>query len=262
MTTLWPVSPVAIGMALLNALSGLLSVAWPAAVHAETATVAVASNFMPAFQKLAQAFEAETGHTLRASAGSTGKFYTQIRSGAPFDVLLAADADTPRKLEVEGWSAPGQRFTYARGKLVLWSPRPGLVDDRGEVLLRAGSWRLAMANPKVAPYGAAGMAVLVRLGVQHQLAGRIVQGESIAQAFQFVSTGNADLGFVALSQVMVPGQVTPGAWWVVPDSLYAPLKQDAVLLKRGQGNVAAQALMGYLRGDAARALMRGHGYEF
>lgn len=230
--------------------------------HADTATVAVASSFAPTFQQLASVFEADTGHALKVSSGSTGKFYAQIRAGAPFDVLLAADDETPRKLEAEGLSVKGQRFTYARGKLVLWSPRPDLVDDQGQVLNKGGFARLAMANPKVAPYGAAALEVLTRLGVLGPLSGRIVQGESVAQAFQFVASGNADLGFVALSQLKGADRALLGSWWVVPPDLYTPLVQDAVLLKQGQANVAARALMGFLKGDKARALMRAHGHEF
>lgn len=249
-------------MLLVGVLSAMLLGALPSQACAAAVTVAVASNFAPTLQLMAPMFEGDTGHVLRVISGATGKFHTQIRAGAPFDVLLAADEDTPRKLEAEGWAVPGQRFTYARGKLVLWSSRPGVVDDRGEVLRQVGFARLAMANPRVSPYGAAAQEALIRLGVRDKVAGRIVQGESIAQAFQFVSTGNADLGFVALSQVIAPDQPASGSWWVVPTSLYRPLQQDAVLLKRGQGNAAARALMDYLRGDKARTLIRAHGYEF
>ncbi len=251
--------------ALACARSWVIGALWVCGVmqaHAGTATVAVASSFAPTFQQLAPVFEADTGHALRVIAGSPGKFYAQIRVGAPFHVLLAADVETPRKLEGEGLTVLGQRFTYARGKLVLWSTRPDLVDDKGEVLRKGVFNRLAMANPKVAPYGAAALQVLTRLGVQGPLSGRIVQGESVGQAFQFVASGNADLGFVALSQLLSADRSSKGSWGVVPPALYTPLVQDAVLLKQGQSNEAALALMGFLKGDKARALMRVHGHEF
>jgi molybdate transport system substrate-binding protein len=224
--------------------------------------VAVATNFAAPLQKIAHGFEAETGHVVQTSAGATGKFHAQIRAGAPFDVLLAADEETPRKLEDEGLAVKGQRFTYARGRLVLWSARAGVVDDQGEVLRKPASGRLAVANPKLAPYGAAAIETLTRLGLKDQFANRLVQGENIAQAFQFVSTGNAELGFVALSQVMSPDRPASGSWWVVPSSLHAPLRQDAVLLQRGESNPAARAFLSHLKGDKARALMRTYGYEF
>ena len=222
--------------------------------------VAVAANFTAPMQKIAAAFEKETGHKLALSFGSTGKFYAQIRNGAPFEVLFAADQETPARLEQEGQGVAGTRFTYATGKLVLWSKQPGLIDDKGEVL-RTGSFeRLALADPKLAPYGAAAMQTLNQLGLADALAGKLVQGESIGQAYQFVATRNAPLGFVALSQVYAEGRLTEGSAWVVPEGLYTPIRQDALILAKGRDNAAAADLMRYLQGEAAQAVIRSYGY--
>jgi molybdate transport system substrate-binding protein len=229
--------------------------------QAEEVQVAVAANFAGPFTKIAADFAAETGHKAISITGSTGKFYTQIKEGAPFEVLLAADDETPKKLEDEGLAVKGQRFTYAKGKLVLWSAQPGLVDNQGEVLRKGTFARLALANPKVAPYGAAGIETLKAMGVYEAIAPKIVQGDNIAQAQQFVATGNVELGFVALSQVAPPDRPAVGSWWVVPAKLYTPILQDAALLKKGEQNAAAVALMKYLRGDKARAVIKSYGYE-
>lgn len=222
--------------------------------------VAVAANFTAPMQKIAAAFEKETGHKLALSFGSTGKFYAQIRNGAPFEVLFAADQETPARLEQEGQGVAGTRFTYATGKLVLWSKQPGLIDDKGEVL-RTGSFeRLALADPKLAPYGAAAMQTLNQLGLADALAGKLVQGESIGQAYQFVATRNAPLGFVALSQVYAEGRLTEGSAWMVPEALYTPIRQDALILAKGRDNAAAADLMRYLQGEAAQAVIRSYGY--
>jgi len=196
-----------------------------------------------------------------AAYGATGSLYAQIRNGAPHHVLLSADDTTPKKLEDEGFGVPGSRFTYATGRLALWSRQPGLVDGQGEVLRSGKFRRLAIANPKLAPYGAAALETLTRLGLLEQVRPKLVQGDNIAQAHQFVDTGNAELGFVALSQVLTQGQLTAGSVWVVPASMHAPLRQDAVLLTRGQDQPAARALLRYLKGDRALAIMRSYGYE-
>lgn len=222
--------------------------------------VAVAANFTAPMRRIAQAFERDTGHKASLSFGSTGRFYAQVKAGAPFQVLLAADAATPQKLEREGLGVPGSRFTYATGRLVLWSATPGLVDGAGQVLRNPGSGRIAIADPRLAPYGAAAMETMDNLGLLTALRPRLVQGENIAQAWQFVSTGNAPLGFVALSQVMVDGRIDGGSAWIVPERLHAPIRQDAVLLATGKDNAAAAALLAYLRGDTARAIIRAHGY--
>lgn len=231
-------------------------------VHAAEVQVAVAANFSAPMQKIAQAFEQDTGHQARLAFGSTGKFYAQIRNGAPFQLLLAADDTTPARLVAEGLGLADSRFSYATGRLVLWSKQPGLVDAQGAVLKNAGSFeRIALADPKLAPYGAAAVQALGKLGLLEALAPKFVQGESIAQTYQFIATENAALGFVALSQVQVDGRVAQGSAWLVPAHLHEPIRQDALLLKAGLGNPAAVALLQYLRGDKARAIIRTYGYE-
>ena len=232
-----------------------------AAACAGEVSVAVASNFTAPMRKLAAAFEQASGHKATLAFGSTGRFYAQVKNGAPFQVLLAADEETPARLEKEGLAVPGSRFTYATGRLVLWSASPGVVDGRGEVLKKPGAGKLAIADPRLAPYGAAAVETMQRLGVAQALQPRIVQGENISQAYQFVLTGNARMGFVALSQVMVDGRIAAGSAWQVPANLHAPIRQDAVLLNAGKDNPAATALMAFLRSDAARATIRAHGYE-
>ena len=230
--------------------------------HAAQVNVAVAANFTAPMQKIAVAFEQESGHRLVLSFGSTGRFYAQISNGAPFNVLLSADDETPARLEKEGLSVAGTRFTYAIGRLVLWSNQPGLVDPAGAVLRKGSFDKIAIADPRLAPYGAAAMETLAKLGLQTTLAPRFVQGESITQAFQYVATANAALGFVALSQVMAEGKIRDGSAWVVPASMHAALRQDAVLLANAKGNPAAVALMAYLQSDRARAIIRSYGYAF
>ncbi|MCU7370561.1 molybdate ABC transporter substrate-binding protein [Paucibacter sp. O1-1] len=231
-------------------------------VHAAEVQVAVAANFSAAMQKIAQAFEQDSGNQVRLAFGSTGKFYAQIRNGAPFQLLLAADDTTPERLVAEGLGLAESRFSYATGRLVLWSRQPGLVDAQGAVLRKAGAFeRIALADPKVAPYGAAAIQALGKLGLQEALTPKFVQGESIAQTYQFIATENAALGFVALSQVQVDGRIAQGSAWIVPAHLHEPIRQDALLLKAGLGNPAAAALLQYLRGDKARAIIRAQGYE-
>jgi molybdate transport system substrate-binding protein len=230
-------------------------------LRAADVQVAVAANFTTPMQKIAADFEKDTGHKAQLAFGSTGKFYAQIRNGAPFEVFLAADDKTPAKLEQEGLAMNGSRFTYAIGQLALWSAKPGYVDDKGAVLKQGTFDHLAIANPKLAPYGAAAVETLTRLGLFPSLESKFVQGENIAQTFQFVSTGNAELGFVALSQVFVDGTLKSGSAWIVPDSLHSPIRQDAVVLARGKDNPAALALMKYLKTDKARAIIKAYGYN-
>lgn len=228
--------------------------------QADEVQVAVAANFAAPFQQIAAGFAAATGHQAVVSTGSTGKFHAQIRNGAPFAVLVAADDETPAKLIDEGLAVKGTSFTYAVGKLVLWSAKPGFVDAQGEVLKGGKFAHLAMANPKLAPYGAAGLEVMKKLGVNESLADKVVQAENIAQAFQFVATGNAELGFVAWSQVAIPGKVPTGSWWLVPAQLHTPIRQNAVLLTNGANQAAAQALIKYLQSDAAKSVIQAWGY--
>ncbi len=232
-----------------------------ASASADEVRVAVAANFAAPMQKIAADFEKDTGHQAVLSFGATGQFYAQIRNGAPFDVLLAADEETPMRLEKDGAAMAGSRFTYAIGKLVLWSPSPGLVDARGAVLEKAGFGHLAIANPRLAPYGAAAMETLTKMNLADKLQSKIVEGENIGQTFQFVATKNAALGFVALSQVTKDGKLESGSAWVVPGKLYTPIRQDAAILSRGRNNPAALALAKYLRGAKAGAIIRSYGYD-
>jgi len=229
--------------------------------HAAEVRVAVAANFSAAMQKIALAFEAETSHKAVLAFGASGALYAQIKNGAPFHVFLSADHQAPTRLQSEGLAVARSQFTYAVGRLVLWSRQPGLVDAQGEVL-RTGTFdKIAVANPKIAPYGAAAMEAMARQGVLEQLRPRFVQGDSIAQTYQFVATGNAQLGFVALSQVMNDGRMGPGSAWIVPATLHTPLQQDAVLLMAGQDNPAAHALLQFLQGAKAASILRTFGYE-
>ena len=236
-----------------------------ATAKAEEVTVAVAANFAAPMQKIAQAFEQDTGHKALLAFGATGKFYAQIKNGAPFAVLLSADDETPARLEKEGVAIAGTRFTYAIGRLALWSKNPLLVDDKGQVLLSNATdknsfKKIAIADPKLAPYGAAAIEALGRIGALAKVRPKLVQGDSIGQAFQFVMTENAELGFVALSQILIGGRITQGSVWVVSQNLYTPLRQDAVLLPLGENNAAALALMKYMRTDRAQAIIRAYGY--
>jgi molybdate transport system substrate-binding protein len=233
-------------------------------VQAGTVLVAVAANFQAPMARVAQAFERATGHELRLSAGPTMRFYSQIAlGGAPYEVLVAADQSTPSRLIAEGHAVAGTAFTYAIGQLVLWSPQSDLVDAHGAVLGQPQRWRrLAVANPKLAPYGQAAQQVLRARGLWEPLAPRLITGESISQAYQFVVSGNADLGFVALSQLQSPGEALRGSMWPVPASLHAELRQDAVLLTRGRDSEAARALLAFLKTSAARELMQAYGYRF
>ena len=205
-------------------------------------------------------FEQSSGHKVRIALGATGTFYAQIKHGAPFDVLLAADQETPARIEAEGLAVPSSRYTYAVGRLVLWSVQPGLVDERGEVLRQGNFRQLALANPRLSPYGRAAIQTLTALGLWPALQARVVQGDNIAQTHQFVMTGNATLGFVAWSQVNLDGKVSQGSVWRVPENLHAPIRQDAVLLRKGQDNQAARELMDYLRSERAQTVIRSFGY--
>ena len=228
--------------------------------RADDVSVAVAANFTAPMQKIAPEFEKETGHKVIASYGATGKFYAQIKNGAPFEVLLTADEETAAKLVKENSAVAGTQFTYAIGKLVLWSAKPAVVDSAGEVLKKGAFDHIALANPKLAPYGAAAVETMKALGVYDNLQSKFVTGENIAQTHQFVTTGNALLGFIALSQVLKDGKIE-GSVWLVPANLYPTIRQDAVLLEKGKGKPAAEALMKYLKGDKARAVIKSFGYE-
>ena len=223
--------------------------------------VAVAANFTAPMQKIAAEFTRDTGHKAQLAFGATGKFYAQITNGAPFEVFLSADDETPARLEQEGHAVVGSRYTYAIGRLVLWSAQAGKVDGQGEILKGGAIRRLALANPKTAPYGAAAVETMQKLGVLAQLQPIFVQAENIAQTYQFVGTGNAELGFVALSQVWQDGKLSSGSGWIVPANLHQPIRQDAQLLAKGSGKPAAAALLDYLRGDKARRIIKAYGYD-
>lgn len=228
---------------------------------ADEVQVAVAANFTAPIQAIARDFQKDTGHTLIAAYGATGQFYAQIKNGAPFEVFLAADDSTPARLEAENAIVPGSRFTYAIGTLALWSAKPGYVDSRGQVLQKNQYQHLSIANPKTAPYGQAALQVLDKLKLTEATRPKLVEGQNITQAFQFVSTGNAELGFVALSQIYKDGKVESGSAWIVPASLHAPIRQDAVILAKGKDNPAAKALVEYLKGPKAAAVIKAYGYE-
>lgn len=243
------------------ALIALVSLLATAFADAGEVQVAVAANFTAPAKSIAAKFEKDTGHKAALSFGSTGKFYAQIRNGAPFDVLLSADDTTPTRLAGEGAADEASRFTYATGRLVLWSARPGHVDSRGDVLRQGGFSRLSIPNPRLAPYGTAAVEALNRLGIYSSVAPKLVTGENIAQAYQFVASGNAELGFVALSQVTKDGQLESGSVWLVPADLHPPIRQEAVILAKGKDNPAAEAWMRYLKGGKARAVIKSFGYD-
>lgn len=242
-------------------LAALALLAASLAAGAAELRVAVAANFTAPIRQIAADFERDTGHKVIAAFGPTGGLYTQIKNGAPFEVLLAADEARPARLEAEGEAVRGSRFTYAVGRLALWSPKAGYVDDRGEVLKTQAFAHLAIANPKTAPYGLAATQVLARLGLADALAAKIVEGASIGQAYQFVASGNAELGFVALAQVYKDGKLASGSAWIVPASLHAAIRQDAVILAKGKDNPAAQAFLDYLKGPKAAAVIKAYGYD-
>ncbi|WP_300648106.1 molybdate ABC transporter substrate-binding protein [Hydrogenophaga sp.] len=242
-----------LGSAVLLLLAGSL--------HAAEAQVAVAANFAEPVKAIAAVLEKTTGHTLKITVGATGRLYAQIRNGAPFDVLLSADTKAPAQLETDGLAQPGSRVTYATGKLVLWSADAAKVDAQGAVLKGSGFRKLALANPKTAPYGAAAIEVIDQLGLSASLAPKLVQGESIGQTYNFAFTGNAEIAFVAMSQVLEGGRLKGGSMWVVPQNLYTPIRQDAVLLQRGAHNEAAVALMKLLKSPNIKTLIRSYGYD-
>jgi molybdate transport system substrate-binding protein len=230
--------------------------------RADEVQVAVAANFAAPMQQIAAAFEHDTGHHAALVVGATGKFYAQIHAGAPFALLLAADQGTPARLVEEGAAVPGSQFSYAVGKLALWSPKAGVVDEEGAVLKSPAIAHIAYCNPKLAPYGLAAVQALRSLGLYEGLQSRLVQGESIAQAYQFVASGNAEIGFVALSQVWHDGHLREGSMWLIPPGLYPPIRQDAVLLRNGDGQPAARALLDYLKSERARSVIRSYGYTY
>lgn len=242
---------------LFTAFSFLLAApAFAADLH-----LAVAANFTGPMEQLKPLFEKASGHKLIISYGTVGKFYAQIKNGAPFELLISADDETPIRLEKDGLALPETRFTYAIGKLMLWSAKPGLVDARGEVLKKSDFKRLSIANPKLAVYGAAAVEAMKKLGVYEQLQPKFVLGENISQTYQFVATANAELGFVALSQIYKNGNYTTGSHWQVPTNLYPQIRQDAILLTKGRDNPAGKALLDFLKKPETKKIIRSYGYD-
>ena len=240
---------------------GAVTLALSSATLAAEAQIAVAANFAEPIKAIAAVLEKTTGHQLKVTLGATGKLYAQIKNGAPFDVLLAANTATPAALEKTGLAKPGSQFTYASGKLVLWSSDAARVDAKGDVLKGSNFRKVAYANPKTAPYGEAAVQVMDKLGLTPALAPKLVQGESIGQTFNFVHTGNAEIGFVAMSQMLAGGQLKSGSLWVIPQALYSPIRQDAVLLQHGANNPAAVALVKLLQSPNIKDLIRSYGYD-
>lgn len=227
---------------------------------ADDVQVAVAANFSAPIEEIGKAFNKATGHQLKVSTGASGKFYAQIKNGAPFQVFLSADEEKPAQLEKDGLAVQGSRFTYAIGKLVLWSADPSVVDAQGKVLEKNKINKIAVANPKTAPYGEAAMETLSAMKLKSQLEPKIVMGENISQTYQFVATGNAEIGFIALSQITKNNKITSGSAWIIPEKYYSPINQDAVLLVNGKDSAAARQLLVFLKGDEAVRIIKSYGY--
>lgn len=242
-------------------MAGLLSGLVSFSVFAGEVNIAVASNFTAPMERIAALFKQESGHTVKLSFGSSGKFYSQIQNGAPFDVFLAADEAIPARLEEAGLAVSGSHRVYAVGKLVLWSAQSGFVDAQGAVLRKGGYNKLAIAEPKLAPYGMAAKETLEKMGLWNAVQSKLVQGENITQTWQFAATGNAELGFIALSQITKDGKVTGGSWWLVPHDLYNPIRQSAVLLSGVKDKATAQAFLAFLKSEKVMAIIRSFGYE-
>ena len=232
------------------------------AAQADEVVVAVAANFLAPLQEISSEFTKETQHTTVITAGATGQLFTQIQNGAPFEVMVSADRKTPKKLVEAKLAVAASQFTYARGKLVLWSADPALVDAKGDVLKTGHFNHLAIANPKTAPYGQAAVELMAKLGLGAKLQPKLVQGENIAQTKMFIDSGSAELGFVALSQVMENGKIREGSAWQIPGNMHEPIRQDAIVLNSAKDNEAATALMKYLRSPKAHDIIRSYGYSF
>ncbi len=226
--------------------------------HAGTARIAVASNFAPTIKMLAAAYQADSGHQLQLAFGSTGKHYAQIHHGAPFDAFFAADARRPQLLEKTGQAITNSHFTYAIGQLVLWSSNPSMIKNDDSVLETSTFRYLAMANPKLAPYGFAAREFLRATGREKKLKARLIFGENISQTYQFVASGNAELGFIAWSQLKRPGHKIPGSWWRVPENTYTPIQQQALLLN---DNPVAKDFLKFVRSSQGRAIIQSFGYR-
>lgn len=245
----------------MRLMISFLLASFTAIVNAETTLVAVASNFTKPMTEIAAEFEKNTGHSAKLSFGSSGKFVSQFENGAPFEVFLSADDKNPTKLQQSGLAVENSDFTYALGKLVLWSSSPNYVDAQGDILNKGGFKHLALADPKLAPYGATAVEVLKNKNLLEKIQPLFVLGENISQTHQFISTGNVELGFVALSQVSENGKIASGSGWIVPQNFYVPIRQNAVLLKTGKENPAAKALLDYLKTPVAKTIIQKYGYD-
>ena len=230
-------------------------------LYAVEINAAVAANFTAPMERIAALFHKESGHTVKIIPAASGKLYTLIKGGAPFDVFLSADEEMPKRLLQEGLAVAGSRFVYATGSLILWSVQPGLIDDKGAVLNKGNFEKLAYANPVVSPYGIATKETLMKLTMWNAMQKKLKKGEDVTQAYQLAATESADLAFIALSQVMRDGKVATGSWWRVPPELHNPIRQSAVLLSGSKEQAAAKALLVFMMSDKARAVMRGFGYE-
>ena len=234
---------------------------FPGQAAAEDIRAAVATNFLATFKTIGKQFEKRTGHTVVISSGSSGKLYAQIRNGAPFDLFFSADVRRPQLLEQEGLAVKGTRFTYAEGRITLWSRDPALIHGSGKPVLSSQHFtHLAIANPKTAPYGKAAQQILEALGVWAQVKNKIVRGENIGQAFQFVYSKNAQLGLVALSQVMDPKIQGQGSRWDVPTGFYEPLHQQAVLLMKAKDSEGAKIFLQFIQHESSRKIIKEYGY--
>lgn len=251
-------------MSVMNAFRvSLIAVAVIASsvASAESINVAVASNFTHPVKEIAKQFEQATQNKVELSFGSSGKFYAQIVNGAPYEVFLSADQAKPEALIKEGMAVANTRFTYALGELALWSADPEKVDAFGKVLDKGEFHRLALANPKLAPYGLAALQTLETLELTDKTRTKWVKGVNIAQTYQYIDSANADLGFVALSQITENNKITHGSVWIVPDEFYLPIRQDAVLVKGAERNATAQAFLDYLKSDEAQKIIQSYGYK-
>lgn len=244
-----------------HAAAALLLICISTPLHAAEVSAAVAANFAAPMEHIGALFQKESGHTVKVSLAASGKLYTQIKGGAPFDVLLSADEEIPKRLILEGFAVGGSRFVYATGRLVLWSAQPDLVDDKGAVLNRGNFDRLAIANPIFSPYGTAAKETLTKLTMWNSMQKKLKKGEDVTQTYQLAATEKVDLAFIALSQVMRNGKVTAGSWWLVPPELHNPVRQSAVLLSGAKDQAAAKEFLAFLKSEKARAVMHGYGYE-
>lgn len=230
-------------------------------LHAAEVSAAVAANFAAPMERIAALFHKESGHSVKISVAASGKLYTQIKGGAPFDVFLSADEEMPKRLLQEGLAVGGSRFVYATGRLVLWSVQPGLVDEKGAVLNSGNFDKLAYANPSFSPYGIATRETLTKLTMWNAMQKKLKKSDDVTQTYQLAATESVDMAFIALSQVMRDGKVTTGSWWLVPPELHNPIRQSAVLLSGAKEQTAARALLAFLKSEKAKAVMRGFGYE-